>query len=815
MSSTLSTPSLPASNRESGGASSGSSSSGTSNNGTTSRANARYEMLLKSFKEGGSTGRGGSALGAEQKLGSRSGRVGGFAASASLGGASLFPKNRFSNSGLLSTPRQLAAPSSSTLLLSRTASAGPTASLQLRDSTVARTNKGNIADRASIPTTPSKPLESVKESTTPTSSPPTATPSSVLGKRPISSAGLQNSPHVDRVASLLQRSPKRPTTATTLQKIGNLELLSSNRPLFKRTSTTSALITTPGKVSTNDPNKTSPLKQHPLRTLIRADSAGPGKANALNMTANTKSTPQASSPSITSKPGLSRAVSFHGISVKLDVVKNDFVPKSPKKAKRVLCVGDRFIPNRSAMNLNSAHATMDDTTTVHSVLPLPSYNIKDEVIDSEYIHREQVAHACGVSLNSRILAFNVEAPSVGANPFRASDSNQTRSIYSRHPSFGRSNSASNLIRKRTILTSPEKVLDAPGLLDDYYLNLLDWSCTNLLAIGLDKSVFLWNAESGQVENLVTLTGNMDAVASVSWAFDGAYLAIGMFDGDTQIWDVESKTKVRSMSGHASRVGVLAWDKHILSSGCRDGSIWNHDVRIQNHKVAELINHSNEVCGLTWREDGMQLASGGNDNLVNIWDSRSITPKFTKTNHTAAVKALAWCPWQNNLLASGGGTYDKQIHFWNSTTGARLNTVNTVSQVTSIIWSKDYREFVTSHGYPDNNLSVYGYPSLSKVIDIPAHDSRVLHTSLSPDGQTVATLASDQNLKFWKLFEAKSKKDQKGSGTGSKTLTRTGSYSGPGSSSRWRNDRDENDPFGGADGGTTIRGRTISSMTRIR
>lgn len=34
----------------------------------------------------------------------------------------------------------------------------------------------------------------------------------------------------------------------------------------------------------------------------------------------------------------------------------------------------------------------------------------------------------------------------------------------------------------------------------------------------------------------------------------------------------------------------------------------------------------------------------------------------------------------------------------------------------------------------------------------AHDARVLHTSLSPDGQTVATCAADENLKFWKVFE---------------------------------------------------------------
>ncbi|KAJ1954132.1 WD repeat-containing protein slp1, partial [Linderina pennispora] len=254
------------------------------------------------------------------------------------------------------------------------------------------------------------------------------------------------------------------------------------------------------------------------------------------------------------------------------------------------------------------------------------------------------------------------------------------------------------------------------------------------------------------------------IASIKWSADGSYLAIGTSEGDVQIWDAESQTKIRTMSGHQARVGVMSWNKHIVSSGCRDGSIWNHDVRVSNHKVSELIAHESEVCGLTWRSDGNLLASGGNDNLVNVWDARSNVPRFSKTQHTAAVKALAWSPHETNLLATGGGSYDRHVHFWNTTTTARLNSIDTGSQVTSIQWSTEYKELVTSHGYPHNHLSIWSYPSLSKVVDIPAHDTRVLHTALSPDGQTLATTSSDESLKFWRLFETRGKttRSRKGS-----------------------------------------------------
>ena len=52
-------------------------------------------------------------------------------------------------------------------------------------------------------------------------------------------------------------------------------------------------------------------------------------------------------------------------------------------------------------------------------------------------------------------------------------------------------------------------------------------------------------------------------------------------------------------------------------------------------------HSQEVCGLRWAPDGRHLASGGNDNLVNVWPSApgegGWVPLQTFTQHQGAVK----------------------------------------------------------------------------------------------------------------------------------------------------------------------------------
>ena len=384
----------------------------------------------------------------------------------------------------------------------------------------------------------------------------------------------------------------------------------------------------------------------------------------------------------------------------------------------------------SAFDISGRVADAEVTTA------LASLGLDDDNATSTYSHptpdslayQSSLASACGVSVDTRILAFKPPPP-------ESSKPIDLRSQYNRPLKQASTQSAQF---RRRIQTAPERVLDAPGLVDDYYLNLLDWSSGNQVAIGLERNVYVWSAESGTVSCLLE-TSPDTYISSVKWSGDGAYVGVGLGSGEVQIWDVEEGTKLRSMFGHETRIGVMGWSKHTLSTGARSGLVFNHDVRVAQHKTAELVSHTSEVCGLEWRSDGTQLATGGNDNLVSIWDSRSLSaPKFSKSNHHAAVKALSWCPWQLNLLATGGGSYDKHIHFWNTTTGARVNSIDTGSQVTSLKFSNHYRELVSSSGFPDNSLSIWSYPTLIRNVEIPAHETRVLHSCLSPDGQTLAT-----------------------------------------------------------------------------
>lgn len=97
--------------------------------------------------------------------------------------------------------------------------------------------------------------------------------------------------------------------------------------------------------------------------------------------------------------------------------------------------------------------------------------------------------------------------------------NEATSPYSLTPISAKSVKLLRSPRKasRKISKIPFKVLDAPELQDDFYLNLVDWSSQNVLSVGLGARVYLWSACTSQVTNLCDLTTDNDTVTSVSWS----------------------------------------------------------------------------------------------------------------------------------------------------------------------------------------------------------------------------------------------------------------------------------------------------------
>lgn len=66
------------------------------------------------------------------------------------------------------------------------------------------------------------------------------------------------------------------------------------------------------------------------------------------------------------------------------------------------------------------------------------------------------------------------------------------------------------------------------------LNLVDWSSGNVLAVALDNSVYLWNAGTGDILQLLQMEQPGDYISSVAWIKEGNYLAVGTSNAEVQV-----------------------------------------------------------------------------------------------------------------------------------------------------------------------------------------------------------------------------------------------------------------------------------------
>lgn len=79
-------------------------------------------------------------------------------------------------------------------------------------------------------------------------------------------------------------------------------------------------------------------------------------------------------------------------------------------------------------------------------------------------------------------------------------------------------------------------MDAHDILDDFYLNLLNWGSNNVLSIALGNTVYIWDASYSSTAELVTVDEEEGPVTSVAWAPDGCHVAIGFNNSHVLLWD---------------------------------------------------------------------------------------------------------------------------------------------------------------------------------------------------------------------------------------------------------------------------------------
>ncbi|KAF8360648.1 hypothetical protein PRIPAC_87571, partial [Pristionchus pacificus] len=114
------------------------------------------------------------------------------------------------------------------------------------------------------------------------------------------------------------------------------------------------------------------------------------------------------------------------------------------------------------------------------------------------------------------------------------------------------------------------ILDAPGLKNDFYLNLVDWSNKDILSMALSTFVYYVNMtdyhgkdQEDQIKVLCADTDHTNFVSSLKSNESGELLAVGTKKG-WKAWDVQAQTVVSGWKLGAYR--CLAWNGNMLAAG---------------------------------------------------------------------------------------------------------------------------------------------------------------------------------------------------------------------------------------------------------
>ena len=92
---------------------------------------------------------------------------------------------------------------------------------------------------------------------------------------------------------------------------------------------------------------------------------------------------------------------------------------------------------------------------------------------------------------------------------------------------------------RKINKKPYKIIPVDDLIDDFYLNLVDWSSHNDIAAGLGNAVGLWSSNQTQHSILCSYEDNDENgkyVSSVIWSPSGEHIAVGNSVGEVEVYD---------------------------------------------------------------------------------------------------------------------------------------------------------------------------------------------------------------------------------------------------------------------------------------
>lgn len=169
---------------------------------------------------------------------------------------------------------------------------------------------------------------------------------------------------------------------------------------------------------------------------------------------------------------------------------------------------------------------------------------------------------------------------------------------------------------------------------------------------------------------------------------------------------------------------------------------------QRTAIAGYHGHTSTVFTVAWSPDGMRIASGGNDNTVQVWDAKSGQHLLTHPGHTAPVRGVAWSLDGTHIASA---SRDGTVQVWDAASGQ-------AAPIWDVAWSPSGVCLASATGntgeeHPRETVQVWNAMTGHLLMSYPipsstAYADGTLSVAWSPDGMRLASGGADTMVHLW-------------------------------------------------------------------